>query len=234
MGLNSIICTLIKKNLNLGNRVDELFIRRVIRMIQWVSFLETLFFRVFNANFVCGFNKNKFFQFCENISKYFTGDTLFLPDVGSGRCDFPLGSAQKMWDSVQKLFSLPDDTRDFVCHGILPLYKKDPLICQICWGKSIYTRFFPKCFNLIGWWKFLNKVYILVMGRIKTVRFKPGFLPITNIYTKKLFQYFFQTIRRSEILLAFRQLENKNQKISIFDTKPKRITSKSEKREIKN
>jgi glyoxylase-like metal-dependent hydrolase (beta-lactamase superfamily II) len=46
----------------------------------------------------------------------FVGDTLFMPDFGTARCDFPGGSADQMWDSVQKILSLPDDTRIFVGH----------------------------------------------------------------------------------------------------------------------
>jgi len=46
----------------------------------------------------------------------FVGDTLFMPDFGTARCDFPGGSADMMWDSVQKILSLPDETRIFVGH----------------------------------------------------------------------------------------------------------------------
>ena len=46
----------------------------------------------------------------------FVGDTLFMPDSGTARCDFPGGSAQAMWDSVQRILALPDDTRIFICH----------------------------------------------------------------------------------------------------------------------
>jgi glyoxylase-like metal-dependent hydrolase (beta-lactamase superfamily II) len=46
----------------------------------------------------------------------FVGDTLFMPDFGTARCDFPGGSAETMWDSVQKILALPDQTRIFVGH----------------------------------------------------------------------------------------------------------------------
>ena len=46
----------------------------------------------------------------------FVGDTLFMPDYGTARCDFPGGSAEQMWESIQKILSLPDDTRLFMCH----------------------------------------------------------------------------------------------------------------------
>lgn len=46
----------------------------------------------------------------------FVGDTLFMPDFGTARCDFPGGSAAAMYDSVQRILSLPDATRIFVGH----------------------------------------------------------------------------------------------------------------------
>jgi glyoxylase-like metal-dependent hydrolase (beta-lactamase superfamily II) len=50
----------------------------------------------------------------------FLGDTLFMPDYGSARCDFPGGSAGELWDSVQRLYAMPDATRLFVCHDYQP------------------------------------------------------------------------------------------------------------------
>ena len=46
----------------------------------------------------------------------FVGDTLFMPDYGSARCDFPGGDAGTLYDSVQKLYALPDETRVYLCH----------------------------------------------------------------------------------------------------------------------
>ncbi|HLS97767.1 MAG: MBL fold metallo-hydrolase [Porticoccaceae bacterium] len=46
----------------------------------------------------------------------FVGDTLFMPDYGTARCDFPGGDAHTLYRSVQRLFALPDDTRMFMCH----------------------------------------------------------------------------------------------------------------------
>jgi glyoxylase-like metal-dependent hydrolase (beta-lactamase superfamily II) len=46
----------------------------------------------------------------------FVGDTLFMPDYGTARCDFPGGSAATLWESIQKVLSLPDETRLFMCH----------------------------------------------------------------------------------------------------------------------
>ncbi|MGB3621563.1 MBL fold metallo-hydrolase [Ketobacter sp. MCCC 1A13808] len=46
----------------------------------------------------------------------FVGDTLFMPDVGTARCDFPGGNAATLHQSISTLLKLPDDTRLFVCH----------------------------------------------------------------------------------------------------------------------
>ena len=46
----------------------------------------------------------------------FVGDTLFMPDYGTARCDFPGGSAETLWTSIQKILALPDETRVFVGH----------------------------------------------------------------------------------------------------------------------
>lgn len=50
----------------------------------------------------------------------FVGDTLFMPDVGTARCDFPGGSAHQMYLSIRKLLSLPETTRLFMCHDYPP------------------------------------------------------------------------------------------------------------------
>ncbi len=46
----------------------------------------------------------------------FVGDTLFMPDFGTARCDFPGGSAEQLYHSIQKILELPDETRLFMCH----------------------------------------------------------------------------------------------------------------------
>ncbi len=46
----------------------------------------------------------------------FVGDTLFMPDFGTARCDFPGGSAETLYHSIEKILSLPDETRVFVGH----------------------------------------------------------------------------------------------------------------------
>ncbi len=50
----------------------------------------------------------------------FVGDSLFMPDGGTARCDFPGGDAGVLYDSIQRLFTLPPETRIFVCHDYQP------------------------------------------------------------------------------------------------------------------
>lgn len=50
----------------------------------------------------------------------FVGDTLFMPDVGTARCDFPGGDARALYQSIQKILSLPPETRLFMCHDYPP------------------------------------------------------------------------------------------------------------------
>ena len=50
----------------------------------------------------------------------FVGDTLFMPDSGTARCDFPGGSANALYRSIQRLLALPPETRLFVCHDYQP------------------------------------------------------------------------------------------------------------------
>ena len=50
----------------------------------------------------------------------FVGDTLFMPDVGTARCDFPGGDAKTLYASVRKILALPPETRLFMCHDYPP------------------------------------------------------------------------------------------------------------------
>lgn len=50
----------------------------------------------------------------------FVGDTLFMPDFGTARCDFPGGDAGTLYDSIQQIYALPDTTRLFMCHDYQP------------------------------------------------------------------------------------------------------------------
>lgn len=59
----------------------------------------------------------------------FVGDTLFMPDYGTARCDFPKGSASILFDSVQRLYELPEHTRVFLCHDYKP-EGRDHYVCE--------------------------------------------------------------------------------------------------------
>jgi len=50
----------------------------------------------------------------------FVGDTMFMPDVGTARCDFPGGDAHTLYQSIQKILSFPPQTRLFMCHDYPP------------------------------------------------------------------------------------------------------------------
>jgi len=50
----------------------------------------------------------------------FVGDTLFMPDYGTARCDFPGGSAKELYASIQNVLALPDNTRLYMCHDYPP------------------------------------------------------------------------------------------------------------------
>ncbi|MEM0923149.1 MAG: MBL fold metallo-hydrolase [Pseudomonadota bacterium] len=62
----------------------------------------------------------------------FVGDTLFMPDFGTARCDFPGGSARELYHSIQKILSLPDETRIFTAHDY-----KAPGRDQFAWESTV-------------------------------------------------------------------------------------------------
>ena len=55
----------------------------------------------------------------------FVGDTLFMPDAGTARCDFPGGDAETLYESIGKILSFPDDYRIFICHDYGSSLRKD-------------------------------------------------------------------------------------------------------------
>lgn len=59
-------------------------------------------------------------MFYEIGDALFVGDTLFMPDVGTARCDFPGGNASILFDSIQKILRYPSETRLFMCHDYPP------------------------------------------------------------------------------------------------------------------
>ena len=62
----------------------------------------------------------------------FVGDTLFMPDFGTARCDFPGGCAATLYQSIQRIFALPDRTRLFMCHDY-----KAPGRDTFCWETTV-------------------------------------------------------------------------------------------------
>jgi glyoxylase-like metal-dependent hydrolase (beta-lactamase superfamily II) len=62
----------------------------------------------------------------------FIGDTLFMPDYGTARCDFPGGDAETLYNSIQKIFQLPDNTRLFTGHDY-----KSPTRTEFAWQSSV-------------------------------------------------------------------------------------------------
>jgi len=62
----------------------------------------------------------------------FVGDTLFMPDFGTARCDFPGGDAEALYDSIQKIFELPNEARLFMCHDY-----KAPGRDEYAWETSV-------------------------------------------------------------------------------------------------
>ncbi|WP_350016413.1 MBL fold metallo-hydrolase [Rhodanobacter sp. IGA1.0] len=59
----------------------------------------------------------------------FVGDTLFMPDYGTARCDFPGGDAATLYRSIRRIFALPDATRLFLCHDY-PVPGRDGFVCE--------------------------------------------------------------------------------------------------------
>jgi glyoxylase-like metal-dependent hydrolase (beta-lactamase superfamily II) len=62
----------------------------------------------------------------------FVGDTLFMPDFGTARCDFPGGDAEALYDSIQEIFKLPNEKRLFMCHDY-----KAPGRDEYAWETSV-------------------------------------------------------------------------------------------------
>jgi len=61
----------------------------------------------------------------------FVGDTLFMPDVGTARCDFPGGDARTLYASIRRLLALPDATRLFMCHDYPPAGRDVRFECTV-------------------------------------------------------------------------------------------------------
>ena len=66
----------------------------------------------------------------------FVGDTLFMPDYGTARCDFPGGSASTLFQSIQKVLSLPDSTELFMCHDYPPETRQPQCVSTVAEQKK--------------------------------------------------------------------------------------------------
>jgi glyoxylase-like metal-dependent hydrolase (beta-lactamase superfamily II) len=113
-----------------------------------ISEVQTVFGKVFNAGTEFERDGSQFDQLFADVDQYkvgeleavaiatpghtpacmvhligdavFVGDTLFMPDGGTARADFPGGDARTLYQSIQKILALPDETRMFVCHDYAP------------------------------------------------------------------------------------------------------------------
>lgn len=66
----------------------------------------------------------------------FIGDTLFMPDVGTARCDFPGGDANSLYRSIQMLLSLPPETQLYLCHDYPPVGREHQAISTVAAQKA--------------------------------------------------------------------------------------------------
>jgi glyoxylase-like metal-dependent hydrolase (beta-lactamase superfamily II) len=66
----------------------------------------------------------------------FVGDTLFMPDVGTARCDFPGGDAATLYHSIQRLLALPAATRLYMCHDYPPTARPVQWVCSVAEQKA--------------------------------------------------------------------------------------------------
>lgn len=64
-------------------------------------------------------------------SAVFVGDSLFMPDFGTARCDFPGGDAELLYDSIRKLLSLPGNTQLYMCHDYKPGGRELRWMCTV-------------------------------------------------------------------------------------------------------
>jgi glyoxylase-like metal-dependent hydrolase (beta-lactamase superfamily II) len=61
----------------------------------------------------------------------FVGDSMFMPDFGTARCDFPGGDAGRLYDSIARILALPDDTRLYMCHDYKPGGRELRWVCTV-------------------------------------------------------------------------------------------------------
>ena len=73
------------------------------------------------------------YHICDAV---FLGDTMFMPDVGTARCDFPGGDARQLYHSIQKILSMPDSTRLMMCHDYPPNNRSVAWECTVAEQKA--------------------------------------------------------------------------------------------------
>lgn len=103
----------------------------------------------------------------------FVGDTIFMPDFGTARADFPGGDARTLYRSIQKLFALPDATRVFLCHDY-----KAPGRDQYAWETTIGEER-TKNVHLVG--KSEDEFVALREARDKTLEMPVLILPSIQV-----------------------------------------------------
>ena len=64
-------------------------------------------------------------------SAVFVGDSMFMPDFGTARCDFPGGDAELLFDSIRKILSLPGETQLYMCHDYMPGGRELRWVCSV-------------------------------------------------------------------------------------------------------
>ena len=82
----------------------------------------------------------------------FVGDTLFMPDVGTARCDFPGGNAETLYHSVRKILALPPATRLFMCHDYAPPTRGPNWECNVAQqrGSNIHINDKVSCAEFVA------------------------------------------------------------------------------------
>ena len=103
----------------------------------------------------------------------FVGDTLFMPDGGSARADFPGGDAGQLYDSIQRVLSLPDQMRLFMCHDYGPNGR------EICWETTVADE---KAHNIhVGHGKTREEFVAMRTARDKTLAMPRLIIPSLQV-----------------------------------------------------
>lgn len=103
----------------------------------------------------------------------FVGDTLFMPDGGTARADFPGGDARSLYQSIQRVLALPDDTRLFICHDYGPNGR------DICWETNVLDE---RKHNIhVGDGKSMEEFVALREARDKTLAMPSLIIPALQV-----------------------------------------------------